>query len=84
MTTASGSKPLTILATRTVRTGHEREFERLLSELQDVLAAAPGNLGLTIIRPQPPNREYALVYQFDSQASLLAWVVPHRRGHHRP
>jgi uncharacterized protein len=67
------SEPVTVLATRTVRPGRQAEFETFLKQLQEVFAAAPGHLGLTIIRPQAPSREYALVYQFDSQASLLAW-----------
>jgi antibiotic biosynthesis monooxygenase (ABM) superfamily enzyme len=67
------SQPVTVLATRTVRRGHELEFEEFLIHLRHVFAAAPGHLNLTIVQPRPPSREYALVYQFDSQASLLAW-----------
>ena len=69
----AGRRPVTVLAARTVQAGREREFESFLSELQDVFAGAPGHLRLTVIRPEPPDREYALVYQFDSQSSLLAW-----------
>lgn len=65
---------------RGVRAGREREFENFLSELHDVFADASGHLRLTIIRPQPPDREYTLVYQFDSQSSLLAWEHSHQRA----
>ena len=66
-------RPVTVLATRTVQRGREHEFDSFLCELQDVFATSPGHLRLTVIRPEPPDREYTLVYQFDGQASLLAW-----------
>lgn len=64
---------MTVLATRTVRDGYQTEFETFLEQLQAVFAASPGHRGLTVIRPESPDREYALVYRFDCQASLLAW-----------
>lgn len=73
MSATRTGRPVTVLATRTVRVGHEQAFEEFLGQLRNVFAAAPGHLNLTIIQPQPPSREYAIVYQFDSQASLLAW-----------
>jgi uncharacterized protein len=73
-------RPVTVLATHTVRAGREREFESFLSELQSTFADAPGHLGLTIIRPPSPDRVYALVYQFDSQSSLLAWEHSRERA----
>ncbi len=73
MSGPASRRAVTVLATRTVQLGREREFESFLSELQDVFADAPGHLRLTIIRPESPDREYTLVYQFESQSSLLAW-----------
>jgi antibiotic biosynthesis monooxygenase (ABM) superfamily enzyme len=73
MSRSASDNPVTVLATRTVREGHQTEFETFLRQLQDPFAAAPGHLGLTVIRPHPPDRQYALVYRFDNQGSLLAW-----------
>jgi antibiotic biosynthesis monooxygenase (ABM) superfamily enzyme len=59
--TAGLPSPATVLATRTVRDGYQTEFETFLHQRQDVFAAAPGHLGLTVIRPRTPDREYALI-----------------------
>ena len=53
--TAGLPSPVTVLATRTVSDGYQTEFETFLHQLQDVFAAAPGHLGLTVIRPRHPT-----------------------------
>lgn len=80
MTATSTVRPVTILATRTARRGHEREFEEFLAHLRSVFADAPGHLNLMVIEPRPPSLEYAIVYQFDSQAALLAWEASPERA----
>jgi len=66
-------RPVTVLATRRVHAGREREFEDFLQRLQEVFAASAGFLGLTVLRPVPPSREYVLVYRYDTQQSLRRW-----------
>jgi uncharacterized protein len=73
-------RPVTVLATRVVRAGCEADFEAFLGHLERVFAASPGHLGLTVIRPVAPDREYALVYRYDSPASLRAWEASAERG----
>lgn len=69
----NGRRPVTVLATRRVRPGREREFEAFLHRLETVFAASPGCLGMTTLLPVPPSREYVVVYRHDSPASLRAW-----------
>lgn len=69
-----------MLATRVVRPGRETEFEAFLVNLKRVFAASRGHLGMTVIRPVPPDREYALVYRYDNPASLRAWEASAERA----
>ncbi|HEY1321764.1 MAG TPA: antibiotic biosynthesis monooxygenase [Streptosporangiaceae bacterium] len=66
-------RPVTVLATRRARPGCEAEFETFLARLQRVVAASPGNLGMTFVPPSGADREYVVVYRYDGPASLRAW-----------
>jgi antibiotic biosynthesis monooxygenase (ABM) superfamily enzyme len=80
--TAGLPSSVTVLATRTVRDGYQTEFETFLHQPQDVFAAAPGHLGLTVIRPRTPDREHALVYR--STARTRCWPGSAPRSEPRP
>jgi antibiotic biosynthesis monooxygenase (ABM) superfamily enzyme len=67
--------PVTAVASRRVKRGHEREFEECTS---GVLAAAnefPGYLGSEVLRPgdAPGDDEYRIVFRFDRESNLRAW-----------
>ena len=55
---APAQRPVTILATRRVRPGREREFEAFLTRLREVFTNSPGNLGIAVVPPTGPDREY--------------------------
>jgi antibiotic biosynthesis monooxygenase (ABM) superfamily enzyme len=69
------NQPVTVLVTRRVRVGQEPAFEAWLRELAQVAASYPGHLGVTIIPPpaDAEEREYLIVFRFDSEAHLRAW-----------
>ena len=69
----TGSGPVTVLATRRPRLGREREFEAFLEDLREVFRRAPGNTGVAVLPPSGTDRDYAILYRFDSSASLRAW-----------
>lgn len=69
----TGPRAVTVLATRRVHAGCEREFEEFLHRLEGIFAASSGFLGLTVVRPTPPSREYVLLYRFDTWQSLRRW-----------
>ena len=69
----TGNGPVTVLAIRRPRLGREREFEAFLEELREVFRRVPGNTGVAVLPPSGTERDYAILYRFDSAASLRAW-----------
>lgn len=66
-------RAVTVLATRRVRDGAQPQFEDFLQRLPEAFASVTGFLGLTVLPPGAPSREYVLIYRFDSPRSLRAW-----------
>ncbi|MDQ3760425.1 MAG: antibiotic biosynthesis monooxygenase [Actinomycetota bacterium] len=64
---------MTVLVTRRVKAGREREFDAFLQRLKEEAASYPGHQGATIIPPPASSREYVIVYRFDSADHLRAW-----------
>ena len=75
------SEPVTVLVTRRVRPGQEQAFTAWLRELADVAKHHPGHQGVTIIPPPvgADDREYVIVFRFDSQAHLRVWQASDER-----
>jgi antibiotic biosynthesis monooxygenase (ABM) superfamily enzyme len=69
------NEPVTVLVTRRVHAGQEQAFSAWLKELADLADQYPGHLGVTVIPPPATatDREYVIVFRFDSQAHLRAW-----------
>jgi antibiotic biosynthesis monooxygenase (ABM) superfamily enzyme len=69
------SPPVTVLVTRRVRPGYERAFEAWLREVARVASTYAGHQGVTVIPPSDAasDREYLIVFRFDSQPHLEAW-----------
>ncbi len=64
-----------MIVARKPRAGHERDFERWLQEITDTAARMPGHLGSDLQPPGPKHPdEWVIVYQFDSQGLLDAWI----------
>jgi antibiotic biosynthesis monooxygenase (ABM) superfamily enzyme len=74
--------PVTAVAFRRVKPGHEREFEEWVS---GILAAAnkfPGYLGSEVLRPSDPeDDEYRIISRFDHASNLHAWENSKERRH---
>jgi antibiotic biosynthesis monooxygenase (ABM) superfamily enzyme len=69
----SSQRPATVLVTRRVKAGREREFEAFLERLREEAVLYTGHQGMTIIPPPASSREYVIVYRFDSADHLEAW-----------
>ncbi|MFW2381459.1 MAG: antibiotic biosynthesis monooxygenase [Acidimicrobiales bacterium] len=64
-----------MIVARKPRAGQEREFERWLQRITDSAARMPGHLGSDLQPPGPKHPdEWVIVYQFDSQSLLDAWI----------
>jgi antibiotic biosynthesis monooxygenase (ABM) superfamily enzyme len=67
--------PVTTTVTRRVRPGHERFYEQFLAGIIAEAEKFPGHLGVEVFRPQSASSgEYRIVYRFDTQAHLRAWL----------
>lgn len=65
-------EPVTVVVTRRVKAGREKDYEAWLEKLLEQAKQLPGYLGTTVTRPAGATREYTSVFRFDS--------VEHLRG----
>ncbi|MCB0120712.1 MAG: antibiotic biosynthesis monooxygenase [Candidatus Competibacteraceae bacterium] len=80
--TSPHNPPATVLITRRVYRGQERQFEQLMSEMQNSAATFSGHMGGFLIPPeQPEQRCYRVLFAFDTQAHLQAWMQSSQRKH---
>lgn len=64
---------VTVVVTRKVKKGHERDYERWLEKLVSDAKILPGFLGSTVDRPSSEALEYTSLFRFDSVANLQAF-----------
>lgn len=85
MSTASPARPdaphtgaVTVLVTRRIRPGMEATFEKLMGDMIAAARTYPGHLGAQLVRPgEQPESEpglYQVVFAFDTDAHLQAWI----------
>ena len=66
--------PVTTTVTRRVTPGHEARYEQFLEGIISAAKQFPGHLGVEVFRPQGPAGEYRIVYRFDTEEHLRAWL----------
>jgi antibiotic biosynthesis monooxygenase (ABM) superfamily enzyme len=64
------NEPVTVVVTRRVKAGRERDYEAWLEKLLERAKRLDGYLGTTVTRPSGGNREYTSVFRFDSVEHL--------------
>ena len=65
--------PVTVVMSRRVRSGREREFERLMAGMQASAATFPGHMGGFLMHPEPGDECYRMLFAFDTEPHLRAW-----------
>lgn len=70
---AQADGPVTISIVRTVAPGREAEFEAWVKGITAEALTFPGHMGVNVIKPRPPSREYVTIFRFDNCAHLEAW-----------
>jgi uncharacterized protein len=66
---------VTVVTSRRVKPGHERDFEQWLDGIGAAAARYPGCLWRRITRPEDHARpEWGVVFKFDSYEHLRAWT----------
>lgn len=75
MPTQTADEPLTIIVRRRVLPNREGEFEAAMREFIEFALAAPGNLGIQVLRPGTKGaRDYTVVDRFASAATRRAFT----------
>lgn len=70
---AQETGPLTTVVTWRVRQGREREFEEWRHEISAAALGFPGHMGINVITPSGSEREYVVIFRFDTYEHLRAW-----------
>ncbi len=65
--------PVTISIARTVVAGREADYEDWVKGITAQALAFPGHMGVNVIKPRPPSREYVTIFRFDSYEHLEDW-----------
>ena len=67
-------KDVTIVASRVVFPGREKEYEEWVKKMVTAASEAPGNLGVTtLIPPKAKSGLYHVVFRFKDQLSVDTW-----------
>lgn len=73
-------QPLTVVVSRRVKTGEEKAFEKLSSQMTERAANFPGYLGATMFRPSSSeDPEYRIVFKFRDRDALSVWEQSEER-----
>lgn len=70
---ADQTGPLTVVVTWRVRKGCEREFETWRHEIAEAALGFPGHMGVNVVLPSGTEREYVVIFRFDTYEHLRAW-----------
>jgi uncharacterized protein len=80
---APTEQPVTVVITRKVKAGREKDYEAWLLELQSQARGLPGYLGVTTQRPSATGpREYVSAIRFATLADLRAFESSELRSRH--
>jgi antibiotic biosynthesis monooxygenase (ABM) superfamily enzyme len=73
-------KSVTVVVSRRVFPGHERDYDDWVRRLVEAATNAPGNTGATMLIPEPGARGlYHVVLRFANRKSVLQWETSYIR-----
>jgi len=68
------SGQVTVVVTWHVRQGHEQEFDAWFRDVSAAALKFPGHLGLNVVHRNARESEYVIVFRFDTDEHLKAWM----------
>jgi antibiotic biosynthesis monooxygenase (ABM) superfamily enzyme len=70
----TNEEPVTVIISRRIKPGRERDFEAWLAGVTQKAHNFPGYLGANLIRPSNRKQpEYVTIFRFDSYINLARW-----------
>jgi uncharacterized protein len=79
-TIITGDKAVTIVISRNVFPGKEKEYDELVRKMIEEAAKIPGNLGVTMLVPEPgKNGLHHVVWRFADEKSMHIWETSYAR-----
>lgn len=68
------SGQVTVVVTWHVRSGHEQEFDAWFRDVSAAALKFPGHLGLNVVHHDARESEYVIIFRFDTDENLKAWM----------
>ena len=68
------SGQVTVVVTWHVRRGYEQEFDTWFRDVSAAALKFPGHLGLNVVHHDARESEYVIVFRFDTDEHLKAWM----------
>jgi antibiotic biosynthesis monooxygenase (ABM) superfamily enzyme len=79
-TVVSGQKEVTIVVSRNVFPGREKDYDEWVRRLIAEATKAPGNLGVTMLIPEPGKAGlHHIVFRFADEKSMHTWETSYIR-----
>src|SRR4030042_5902927 len=73
-------KSVTVIVSRTVFPGHEREYDEWVRKLSEAAQESPGNTGVTMLIPAPGKAGlYHVILHFSDEKSMHIWETSYVR-----
>lgn len=78
--------PVTVVVRRTIKNGHEEDYEKWVKDTTADLSKFTGYMDITVIRPQitpaskDKSKDYVLIIKFDNYKNLDIWEASEERN----
>ena len=73
-------KSVTVVVSRTVFPGHERDYDEWVRKLAEAARQASGNIGVTVLIPEPGKSGlHHVVFRFADEKSMHVWETSYVR-----
>jgi antibiotic biosynthesis monooxygenase (ABM) superfamily enzyme len=78
--TTAGRAPATVVIEQRVKPGREEDFREWQERMNRAVAAFAGFLGTEVVPPSAGDREWTILYRFDSRPRLDRWLASSERS----
>ena len=72
--------PVTVIVTRRAKAGKSKQFEQWMDGILHAAMKFEGHMGVNVIRPVAPSRDYTIIFRFDTYSNLTKWEESETRS----